>query len=420
MANVYRHSRRKSATSLSMLQQPDQPPPSFWRRLVAPPDPLQVDAGASGELLVAEIRLLLTLLLLNIPLVNLGTHGDSPEALVGLGIALVATIVAFVVYLFMKRGFYRQWLGFASSVFDVSLVSGALVVFLALGSPHTAVNSKVLFDVYFLAIGATSLRYDVRICVLAGVLAVTQYSGILLYATAHWDLNAASFAPFPSGMFDWNSQFARLILLTTAAVLSGTIVLRTQSLRRLSRSDRLTGLPNRSYFDERVMAEMSRARRYGHPISLAMIDVDHFKRFNDTLGHAAGDVALKTVANTIKKMVRESDLVVRYGGEEFVAVFPGMNAGAAMERVEAIRGAIAEVPLQLSSQSPAAQLTISAGVAAYGVDGVEVEDLLDISDSRLFQAKEGGRNRVVGPPVEMLAAPPTWRSSGHHGGGPPK
>ncbi|MEP6572971.1 MAG: GGDEF domain-containing protein [Gemmatimonadota bacterium] len=392
----FTYSRRKSRAALDLPAMPAPRLPAAWLRIFSAPDPLLVDAGADGELLVAKIRLGLVSLLLLIPVFDLTTSANDGESYVGLGITLAATLMAVAVYILVKRDFYRPWIGFATSLFDVTFVSGALTIFLVIGSPHTAVNSKVAFEGYFLAIGATALRYDPRICVVAGLLALSEYAAIVLYAGLHWNLNDPSFAPFAYGMFSWSAQLSRMVILGIAVVLSTTIVLRTQALRRLSRSDRLTGLPNRAYFDERVMSEISRARRYGHPLAMAMIDVDHFKLFNDTYGHAAGDEALRIVASTIQKAVRDSDLVVRYGGEEFVAVFPGMNADGAVERMEAIRRAVSETPVPLLRTQQLATLTISAGVSTYGVDSLEVDELLDAADNRLFEAKEAGRNRVVG------------------------
>jgi diguanylate cyclase (GGDEF)-like protein len=149
-----------------------------------------------------------------------------------------------------------------------------------------------------------------------------------------------------------------------------------------------------------VQAELSRARRYGEPVSLAMIDIDYFKKFNDTWGHAAGDVALRAVAGAILATVRQSDLVVRYGGEEFVALFAGMGVEAAMGRVEEIRRTVAQLPLSLPRREESGAVTVSIGLSVYGYDGTQAEDLLDRADARLFEAKEAGRNRLVGPPRE--------------------
>ncbi|HXE58132.1 MAG TPA: GGDEF domain-containing protein [Gemmatimonadales bacterium] len=377
---------------------PDAPEPSLLRRFWAPPEPIFLEAGAKGELLVAKIRLALVALLLVIPVSSFVRYPDAQESHVGLGVALAALALALIVYLVVKRDHDRRWIGFGTSILDVSLVSGALATFLVLDTPHTAVNSKVVFEAYFLALGATCLRYDVRVCLVSGALALAQYGAIVWYAETHWDLNSPEFAPFPYGMYDRGAQFSRLILLFAMAALSVAIVVRGRRLRRLSTSDRLTGLANRGHFDEQVGIELSRARRYGSPLSIAMIDVDHFKRFNDTFGHAAGDVALRAIADAIRGSIRRSDLAARYGGEEFVVIFPETGADAAIEKLEAIRRRVEGLLIAPPRRQPVTGLTISAGVASRPQDGEDPEVLLDCADARLFKAKRAGRNRVVGPP----------------------
>jgi two-component system, cell cycle response regulator len=377
-------------------------------RLIRTPDPLLLDAGADGEVLVARIRLFLCSILVLIPIFAL-RGATSLETVVGLGTTLAALFIAVAVYLLVKRDFYRPWLGLLTSVLDVSLVSGALSMFLIMEQPHTAVNSRVIFEAYFIAIGATSLRYDIRICVTAGLLALAQYFTIVWYAQSHWELNSPLFAPFRYGTFEWGSQVSRLILLFTAMVLSSVVVLRSQRLRRLSTSDRLTGLMNRGYFDERMTGEVSRARRYGHPLSVAMIDVDHFKRFNDTMGHAAGDAALQLLAETIRGSLRQSDIVARYGGEEFVVILPMTGLPQAVEKLEALRLGVANLVIDVPKRGVQARLTISAGVACLPDDGLEEDDLLDVADRRLFQAKQAGRNTVVGTPGSGIPRPSASR-----------
>jgi diguanylate cyclase (GGDEF)-like protein len=366
------------------------------RRFWQPTDTFLLSAGAKGELLIARIRLLLTSLLLLIPLNAYASHPEARENYIGITVALASVAFALAVYIAVRREHHRPWLGFVTTVFDVTSVSAALAAFMVLDQPHTAVNSKVVFEAYFLAIGATALRYDVRTCFMAGALALAQYLGIVAYADAHWDLNSPAFAPYPYGMFDWGAQVSRLMLLFIAALLAATIVVRAHQLRRLSAIDRLTGLFNRGYFDERVEAELSRARRGQQPLSLVMLDIDHFKRFNDRYGHAAGDTALRTVASLVRNMVRRHDIVARYGGEEFVVVLPETATEAAGEKLEAIRAAVEAAAIRLPREHGSGSLTISAGVATFPADGVTTDDLLDEADARLFRAKEGGRNRVVG------------------------
>jgi diguanylate cyclase (GGDEF)-like protein len=295
-----------------------------------------------------------------------------------------------------RRGTMSRRLGFASGVIDVSMVSTALAAYLVLDAPHTAVNSKVVFEVYFLAIGATCLRYDWRACVASGTTAIAQYAAIVVYADATWALNAERYAPFPYGMFSWTAQLSRLVVLFIATVLSTTIVLRARTLRHLSTRDRLTGLYNRGYFDERLAQEMSRARRTGEPLAVAVLDVDHFKWFNDSHGHQAGDAALRAVADVLRAGVRASDVVARYGGEEMVLLLPGTTPEAAAEKLDGLRQAIAALEVPLPRASIPGRLTASVGIGTWPVDGDEGDEVVYQADRRLFVAKELGRNRVVG------------------------
>ena len=362
---------------------------------LSPRDQLFSVASARGELLVAKIRLLLTSTLLLIPISNLLFDLLPGEGVVGVAVTITAAGLSLLVYLLVRRDRGRPWLGLATSCLDVTLVSAALATFLAFGEPHTAVNSKVVFEGYFIAIGATCLRYDRRACVAAGLLAMVEYFSIALVADTFWELNETElYAPFLYGAFNWSTQVSRLILLLTAAVLSLAVVTRTQELVRLSTRDPLTGLFNRGYFHEHVAGEVSRARRNGQPLTIAMVDVDYFKSFNDTHGHAAGDLMLQALADALRRSFRKTDIVSRYGGEEFVIAMPDTELGAASRKLEDVRRSI-ESTLVQTSTGDAVNVTISAGLAGFPDDGMEEDELLAVADARLFQAKGGGRNRIV-------------------------
>lgn len=363
-----------------------------WRK----PDGVLLEAAAEGEWQVAQIRVIVVALLLITPVYRYWTHAEVLEYRNGLAVTVLAAFAAVSIYIMLRRGRYHTWLAFFSSGLDVTLVSIALASFVAVGPPYAASNSRSTFPVYFLAIAASSLRYDRRVCTLTGVLAIVQYALIAFFDVMRWGMNDPRYAPFQYGYFSWADQLTRLILLFAAFMLSWEIVRRAQHLRQLSIMDRLTGLPNRAYFDARAEAELSRARRHGHSFSVAILDVDHFKDFNDTYGHATGDRVLHTIASVLRVNVRMSDLVARYGGEEFVVLLPETSLGDALYKIDALRLDVAATSFHAEVGAVAETgLTISGGVSCYPLDGTDYEQLLECADARLLMAKKSGRNRVV-------------------------
>ena len=379
---------------------------TFWSR----PDPVLAAAGRSGEVLMAKIRLALAVVILVIPVMDsflFPMESNSKESLVGFGLVTGTFLFAAAAYLLVSREFNPPWLSFVSSSLDVSLVSVALAAFLVVNQPHTAVNSRVVFEGYFLAIGSSSLRYDRRVCITAGFLAISEYSAIVAYAAHNWDLNSAAFSPFPYGLFSWASEVSRLILMLVACMLSVAIVGRAQRLLRLATVDSLTSLFNRGYVDDRLAIELSRAKRHTQPLAIAMIDVDRFKLFNDTHGHAAGDFALRTIAELLRQSLRQSDTVGRYGGEEFVVIMPETDLATAEHKLDSLRQIISDTPIHLPGHDREVHVAFSAGVAGFPQDGTDEAELLATADERLFQAKRTGRNRVVAavvPAAEPISA----------------
>src|SRR5580700_9650249 len=364
----------------------------LWSR----PDPVLAEAGVAGELFVAKIRLSLATLLLLIPVINsLFFPVDPKEGIVGLSLASATFFLSVIVYRLVSREYNPSWLSFASSSFDVTLVSSALALFLVLGEPHTAVNSKVVFEGYFLAIGSTSLRYDKRVCITAGLLACGQYFAIVYFAATHWDLNNPMYAPYPYGLFGWSAQISRLIIMLLAAAISLSLVSRSQRLLQLATSDSLTALFNRGYVDDRLAIERGRARRYGKLLTIAVIDADHFKALNDAHGHPMGDLVLQKIGAILRESCRQSDTVGRYGGEEFVVLLPETDIETAQRKVEYLRDLVARTPIELGATGERVQITISAGLASFPHDGQEAAELFALADERMFQAKREGRNRVV-------------------------
>ena len=165
-------------------------------------------------------------------------------------------------------------------------------------------------------------------------------------------------------------------------------------LHELAVIDELTGLHNRRFFDLRLSYEIDRSQRYGHPMSLALFDVDFFKRVNDTYGHSVGDDALRHLAQVAGRAVRKADLLARFGGEEFSLLMPETPREGGLTATERLRSAIAASPLLVDDLE--LTITVSAGVIGIepGWNG-DAEGLVRASDRALYQAKARGRNCVV-------------------------
>lgn len=169
-----------------------------------------------------------------------------------------------------------------------------------------------------------------------------------------------------------------------------------EELERLSITDSLTGLFNRRYLMRTLEAEVRRAGRMKHPFAVLMTDVDHFKSFNDTYGHQAGDEVLARVAGVLQATVREVDCAARYGGEEFSVMLPETDLQGAAEVAERARVGVAEEPFVFRGK--AVRVTLSIGVSEFPTDGDTSEKLIEAADRALYQAKRKGRNRVVRAP----------------------
>jgi two-component system, cell cycle response regulator len=162
---------------------------------------------------------------------------------------------------------------------------------------------------------------------------------------------------------------------------------------RLTTVDGLTQVHNRRYFDEAIERELSRCRRYQRALSLTLIDVDHFKKINDTFGHLAGDAVLKEVAGSIKKRIRKEDLFARYGGEEFALLCPELDHKGVLQMAEKVRKLIEGHEFRFDGA--AIPVTISCGTATLaGKKSDDAQALIARADEKLYEAKESGRNRV--------------------------
>jgi two-component system, cell cycle response regulator len=360
------------------------------RSLRERPDEIMLEIGAGGELLVARIRVVAACILLLLPLANLLLGGSYYESMTGAIGAVGALLLGLLWLRLSKHGRLYRWLPFVSAACDVTMVSAVLFL-LALNNASAGLNSVVVWCCYPLAIMAATLRNDVRVCLLAGALAIVQFSLLAIFLMHQSDGVLAS---TDYGIVSASNQVQRVVLLIAISMLSAAVVYRMQLLVQLSGTDGLTGLPNRLYLNHRVPHLLAQAKVDNATLSLAIIDMDLFKRINDDLGHLVGDKALRHVVRTIRQELNAEEPLIRIGGEEFLLVMR-IPIGNAWERVELLRKRLNDKPFLSHPDAVPRTLSFSAGIACSPHDASDLSGLLKHADCRLRAAKQEGRNRVI-------------------------
>ncbi len=166
----------------------------------------------------------------------------------------------------------------------------------------------------------------------------------------------------------------------------------TAKLAELANHDALTNLHNRHYFNQELSKEVAKSRRYKIQLSLLMIDIDHFKKVNDTYGHPVGDQVLKSLADICRTVLRDVDIIVRFGGEEFIVILPSTNISGALLTAERIRAGVEE--FDFTYEDTSLKATVSIGATSYDNNDWTDKDLIKAADIALYQAKKNGRNQV--------------------------
>lgn len=191
-----------------------------------------------------------------------------------------------------------------------------------------------------------------------------------------------------------SDEIERLRVVADQSALSLQNALLQAELERLSVTDRLTELFNHGYLRQRLDQEIGRAERFGHTLSVIMLDIDDFKALNDRHGHLVGDDVLRRVSALIRDNLREMDVAARYGGEEFVLIVPETDSAGALAVAERVRQSVAESALS-TSEGQGVRATVSVGVATYPRDGASVDELVRSADEAMYCAKRSGKNRVA-------------------------
>lgn len=193
--------------------------------------------------------------------------------------------------------------------------------------------------------------------------------------------------------FDEGELIARVNIHLRLRELYQEVQEQNRLLQEMANRDGLTGLYNHRYFHEQLSQDFLRAKRYHESLSCVLLDIDFFKKFNDTYGHQTGDVVLRTLADVIERSIRESDLAARYGGEEFALIMYHTDQVAAMEVAERLRKMVESHEVQ--DNGNLLHVTISVGVATFPHEKIhDAKELIEYADQALYKAKENGRNRV--------------------------
>jgi len=202
-----------------------------------------------------------------------------------------------------------------------------------------------------------------------------------------------------------NINIALVVVLLTLILLSGILAYKSgASFEKTAVTDGLMGIYNHKYFKQRLEQEVARARRYGQLTSLVLADLDHFKRVNDTYGHATGDIVLKNLAKWVTDTARNTDVVCRYGGEEIAIILPHTGVAGAQEFAERLRMKVAQQIVRDPEEDAEFRVTVSVGVAQWE-HPINMIDLIKRADAALYHSKDTGRNRVTIYQEEILPAP---------------
>ena len=209
----------------------------------------------------------------------------------------------------------------------------------------------------------------------------------LLFFTAFGVVNSYIFKK------DYQQQLEKEDLITELQAANQQLCVYNAQVQELANTDPLTGLYNYRYFTERLDMELDMAKRFNRFLSLIIIDVDHFKDFNDTYGHPAGDLALREAAAVFRQNIRDKDVLCRYGGEEFLILLPATGIEEAFKCAVRIRESVQHNSVNISAEQKV-YITVSGGVACYPLDASNGEQLLRIADEVLYTAKHKGRNKI--------------------------
>ena len=364
---------------------------AVWRWLTEPsPAIVEPERRLQAHLLMAMLLVLLILGVLSVILTILDANVRQGESR-GMTSIYIWTTVVGVLLLGAEYGLSRTvHYSFAALLVVVTVLAVTFLTVVINPQDHRSLSFLVLGGLIgslFLSARTTAIIFFVT---LTGLLLLTVFVPgfpiVSLLNVVFFILTVGALIVMATNL---RQHYLDQIHLQTEQLIESEARLRELSIR-----DPLTGLFNRRYLEEMLSLEILSAARSQYPIGMIMIDIDHFKKINDTHGHAAGDMVLAQVGNFLCKHVRSSDVSCRYGGEEFLLILSGASQEITLMRAEQIREEIRQLPMYFEGRALEV-VTLSLGIAIYPAHGGTKDALLKAADAALYRAKRDGRDRAV-------------------------
>lgn len=297
--------------------------------------------------------------------------------------ALVITMLGYALFILLFRYLH---ISSSDSRWKLAVETWGMIYFISVVLWHTGMVESPLLNLYLLVIIACAIT-------LGKVMTLLE---VALIACCYLFIAYASYADgifSPTTFTTLMAKFSPFLLVAyVTSILAADIIRAKRKITLVSQTDDLTGLLNMRAFNMILEQEIERATRYGHPFTVMMVDIDRLKSVNDRYGHSAGSRLLKTVARSINACVRSSDVLARFGGDEFVILMANTRTEHAGRAAERICSTIQDASIEVNGQY--ISTTASVGIASYPEDVARPDDVLDKADIALYKSKQGGRNRV--------------------------
>jgi diguanylate cyclase (GGDEF)-like protein len=315
---------------------------------------------------------------------------EIPGSLVKDKLTIIFALISFAVFILFfhycgLHRIYNRW--------KLAIETWAMIAFITLILWHTGKIESPLLSLYFLVIITTATTLGNNITLLE--------VGLISVCCLFLSFSFSTIATLPLSQISQSliQLFPFWLVAYLASMLSRDTESAKKKIKILSQTDDLTGLLNMRTFSFLAERERRRSIRYGHPYCILMLDADNLKTVNDTFGHEAGGKLIKHMGKILQNNLRSTDIIARYGGDEFVVLLPEAEIPRALVAGERARSAIENTPLEISGED--VFITVSIGVASYPEHGMEIRDIMNKADKALYKSKEEGKNRSTcfSPPL---------------------